>query len=76
MNLNKYIIENYEKLETIIENDEYRDQLDIQFKKYMCNRCFYQTNDYDFLVEHLYSNCKLLNGNNKNIYIRYITVSK
>jgi|688.fasta_scaffold1790142_1 hypothetical protein len=41
-------------------------------KKYMCMRCFYQTNDYLFLKEHLFTNCKKINGNHIHNYIFHI----
>lgn len=75
MNLNKYIIENYEPLSIIHEYDENGENIN-QNKKYMCNRCFYQTNDYEFLIEHLYVNCKVINGNFNKKFIKIITVNK
>jgi len=75
MNITKYIIEDYCNLQYDIDNN-YEDINVNQIKKYMCNKCFYQTNDYEFLIEHLYSNCKKLNGNYNYKHLHLITINK
>lgn len=75
MNINKYIIDDYENLQNNFE-DDYQLTNSNQIKKYMCNKCFYQTNDYEFLVDHLYSNCKKINGNYNYQHLHLITKIK
>jgi hypothetical protein len=69
--MDKYIIEDYYHIDDKYEKTNYN-----QYKKYMCNKCFYQTNDYEFLVEHLYSNCKRLNGNYNYQHLHLITINQ
>lgn len=65
-----HIIEDYYNI--LNESDE----LDSKLKKYMCMRCFYITDDYDYLVDHLHMNCKKVNGNCDTDMIHQILVLK
>jgi hypothetical protein len=45
-------------------------------RKYMCNKCFYKTDEYEYIIEHLYMNCINRNGNNNSFYFKTIIVNK